>query len=129
MIPHPRSGLCGPGRFTTQTLPPGYPQHVRTCHAPVDHVFGALNWLLGSATKSLVAATVGFHDELGAIIKRRREHEHVDARLAPPSSPATGAHPQNILARRHYPASSIAIGKREHEAIRQEHARRVRAVG
>jgi hypothetical protein len=117
MIPHSLGSPSALDRFTTPAVSAGRPG-ART------------DGLRRSATKSLAAAIFGFNDtELAAIIKRTREHQHVDAQPTPRRSQAQGPHARNIRARKHYPASSIAFGTSERGAIPQEHARRARAVG
>lgn len=106
-------------RFKHQPFPPGYPAAVMpTFYSPVDDVHGALVALVGSATKSLVVAMYGFDDDdLANAIKEKLTAENVYAQLTLDSSQAAGAHERGILAEEGFPASSIAIGRSEKNAI------------
>jgi phosphatidylserine/phosphatidylglycerophosphate/cardiolipin synthase-like enzyme len=105
-------------RFKYQPFPPGYPSTHRSFYSPVDDVHGALKYLLGSATKSLVVAMYGFDDpELADILRSKLIQEHCYVQLTLDSSQAGGVHERQILTQEKYPASSVATGRSEHGAI------------
>ena len=99
-------------------FPPSYPTHIRTFYAPVDDVHGCLAYLLKAVQKSLVVAMFGFNDdELADIIEEKLKAEHVTVQLTLDKRQAAGVSEHKLLAREHYPASTIAIGTSEHGAI------------
>jgi phosphatidylserine/phosphatidylglycerophosphate/cardiolipin synthase-like enzyme len=96
----------------------GYPANVRTFYSPVDDVHGALVDLIASATRSLVLALYGFDDEeLADIIHQKLQDPSIVVQLTLDSSQAGGVHERKILAQEAYPASSVAIGRSEKNAI------------
>ena len=97
---------------------PGYPANVRNFYAPVDAVHAALLDLIGSAQRSLSIAMYGFDDEeLADIIKAKLQDPTVSVQLTLDSSQAGGVHERQLLAEESYPASSIAVGRSEKNAI------------
>src|SRR5690242_19365118 len=105
-------------RHKTGGYSPGYRANVRTLYSPVDDIHGALLDVVRSATTSLVLAQYGFDDdELADLLKEKLADENVYVQLTLDSSQAGGVHERAILAREHYPASSIAIGRSERNAI------------
>lgn len=115
---HPLASLAVLDRFKASPFPPGYPDTHRSFYSPVDDVHGALKYLLGSATKSLVVAMFGFDDpELAEILRTKLIQEHLYVQLTLDSSQAGGVHERQLLADNKYPASSVATGRSEHGAI------------
>lgn len=105
-------------QYKATGFPLGYPAAVRTFYAPVDQVHAVLVAMIESATHSLVVAMFGFDDdELAAAIHRKLDDEHCYVQLTLDSRQAGGAHEKSILAKEHFPANSIAIGKSERGAI------------
>lgn len=97
---------------------PGYPPIVRNFYAPVDDVHGALVALIGSAQRSLAVAMYGFDDqELADTIRAKLQDPAVSVQLTLDSSQAGGVHERELLAAESYPASSVAIGRSERDAI------------
>lgn len=102
----------------TGGFPPGYSKVWRTFFSPVDDVHGVLLDLIRSATTSLVVAAYGFDDdELADALHEKLVSEQVFVQLSLDSSQAGGVHERKILAREAYPASSIAVGRSEKNAI------------
>lgn len=105
-------------QFKSAPFPPGYPALHRSFYSPVDDVHGALKYLLGSATKSLVVAMYGFDDpELAEVLRSKLDQDHIYVQLTLDSSQAGGTHERQILTQEKYPASSVATGRSEHGAI------------
>lgn len=104
--------------FIVGGLPPGYPADERTLYSPVDDVHGALKTILRSVTSSLILAIYGFDDEeLADIVLELLTADHIPVTLMLDSSQAGGVHERRILAREHYPASSVVIGRSEKKKI------------
>lgn len=115
---HPLADLSVLDRFKAAPFPPGYPSNMRTLYAPVDLDHEALKFMLSTAQKSLVVAMFGYNDpELADIILAKLTAEHVYVQLTLDSRQAAGAGERKLLAREHYPASSVAIGHSEHGDI------------
>jgi phosphatidylserine/phosphatidylglycerophosphate/cardiolipin synthase-like enzyme len=105
-------------RFSKSGFPVGYPPTWRRFFAPVDDVAGALRAVITSAERSIVISMYGFDDEfLADAIREKLEAEHVAVSLTLDSSQAGGVHERAILAREDYPASIIAVGRSEQNAI------------
>jgi phosphatidylserine/phosphatidylglycerophosphate/cardiolipin synthase-like enzyme len=105
-------------KFKAGGFAPGYPPRRRTFWSPIDDVHGVLLTLVNSATRSLVIAMYGFDDqELADAVRRKLDDPHCVVQLTLDSSQAGGVHERALLAREHYPASSIATGRSEHGAI------------
>ena len=102
----------------TGGFPAGYPANVRNFYAPIDDVHGALVALISSAHRSLTIGMYGFDDEeLADAIKTKLQDPNIAVQLTLDSSQAAGVHERAILAEEAYPASSIAIGRSEKNAI------------
>lgn len=115
---HPLTDLSVLDVFKAAPFPPGYPASQRTFYAPVDDVHGALVYLINAAQKSLVVAMYSFDDEqLAAALKAKLESVGCFVQLTLDSSQAGGAHERTLLTQEAYPASSIAVGKSEDNAI------------
>jgi phosphatidylserine/phosphatidylglycerophosphate/cardiolipin synthase-like enzyme len=92
--------------------------NLRTLYSPVDRVHDALVHLIGSAAASLSVCMYGFDDpELADILLAKLRDESVEVLLTLDSSQAGGVHEREILARDDYPASSVAVGRSEKNAI------------
>src|SRR5947209_3480788 len=115
---HPLASLAVLDQFRMQPVSPSYPTNMRTFFSPVDDVHGALKYLLGAATPSLLIAVYGFDDyELADIIMSKLKDPTILVQLTLDASQAGGVHERKLLARENYPASSIAIGNSEHGRI------------
>lgn len=96
----------------------GYPANVRTFYSPVDDVHGALLDLIGSAQRSLAIGMFGFDDDqLADVIRAKLEDPAIFVQLTLDSSQAGGVHERTLLTRESYPASSVAVGRSEKNAI------------
>jgi len=105
-------------RYSTAGFPEGYSPVTRTFWSPVDDVHGALVALAKSATLSLVVAMYGFDDdELAQVLHDKIDQPGVFVQLSLDSSQAGGVHEKALLAKNNYPATSIAYGRSEHNAI------------
>lgn len=98
---------------------PGWHGHAeRTLYSPVDDVHGALKALLGSARHSLIVAMYGFtDDELAQIIDDKLDDPKLFVQLTLDSLQAAGAAERRMLAKREFPANSVAIGRSERGSI------------
>ena len=105
-------------QFKTGGFVPGYPADQRSFFSPVDDIPGVELALVRSVTRSFYLAMYGFDSEEFADAETELLHnEHIPVLLVLDSSQAGGVHEKKILAREHYPASSIVIGRSEHGAI------------
>ena len=101
------------GGFPARYLP-GY----RAFYSPIDDVHSVLRDVVSSAQHSLVISMFGFDDdELADIIKAKLADPSIVVQLTFDSSQAGGVHERTLLAREAYPASSVAIGRSEENAI------------
>lgn len=90
----------------------------RTLFSPVDQVHAALLALIKSAEHSLVLAMYGLDDEeLVDALRQKLLSETVFVQLTLDSSQAAGVHERALLASSDFPASSIAVGRSEANAI------------
>jgi phosphatidylserine/phosphatidylglycerophosphate/cardiolipin synthase-like enzyme len=94
------------------------PPDIRTLYSPVDRVHAALVALIGSAQVSVSVAMYGFDDqELADILLAKLRDPDVQVMLTLDRSQAGGVHERAILSGEAFPASSIAVGSSEHNAI------------
>lgn len=100
--------------FSKRPLPPGYPleEYVKL-YAPEDDIHGALCHLVKSAHHSVVIALHGFGDvdELGDVILRKMNDEHVYVSLTMASSTAAGKSEPDFLELAACPSNSVAFGR------------------
>lgn len=105
-------------QYKKTSFPPGYPATARTFFSPVDDVHAVLVSLVKSAASSLVVAMYGFDDdELAAALLEKMTAEHCYVSLTLDSSQAAGAHERGLLATDNFPATSVAVGRSEDNAI------------
>ena len=115
---HDSGDLSWLDAYAAQPFPPGTPTDRRTFYSPVDRVPYVLRAVVATASRSLVIAMYGFDDDaLADIIKQKLEAHDVYVQLTLDSSQAGGVHEKAILAAESYPASTIAIGRSEQDAI------------
>ena len=91
---------------------------MRTFYAPVDKVHDALVQTAKKATTSLVIAIYGFDDEeLAQVIHDKIALPGCFVQLSMDATQAAGAHERALLAKCDYPATSVAYGHSERNAI------------
>lgn len=105
-------------KHKTGGFPAGYLPGYRAFYSPVDHVHGVIKDVVSSARHSLIISMFGFDDdELADIIHDKLQDPSIMVQLTLDSSQAGGVHERALLARENYPASSVAIGRSEKNAI------------
>src|SRR5690348_17148977 len=105
-------------KHKTGGFPNGYLPGYRAFYSPVDDVHEVIKEVVSSARHSLVISMFGFDDdELADIIHAKLQDPGIVVQLTLDSSQAGGVHERALLAREAYPASSVAIGRSEKNAI------------
>lgn len=110
--------LAALDEFRNAPLPTGYPNNIRRLFAPIDNIHGALLQLINSVQQSLVIGMYGFDDpDLAAAVKSKMLNPACYVQLTLDATQAAGAHEKEVLAEQDYPATSIAVGQSEDDAI------------
>jgi len=105
-------------KYKAAPFPPGYPADSRTFYAPVDNIRQTLVDLVASASNSLVLAMYDLDDaNLTAAVRAKLANPNCFVQITLDSSRAASAHEHALLVAADFPASSIAIGRSERNAI------------